>query len=108
VSEFIDDECEVIVLTDEEGTDHEFELIELLEVGDREYAVLAPLDDEEAKDDDEGEAIILRVETNENGERIFSDIDDDEEWEEVASAWESSLEEDYEDDEDLDEDEDED
>lgn len=90
------DDSDVIVLTDDEGNDHEFELLEILEVNDREYAVLAPLDGEgPAEDEDVGEdeAIILRVETDENGERVFSDIEDDEEWEAVAEAWESSLEE---------------
>jgi len=91
------DNGDVIVLTDEDGKDHEFELIEILEVDAREYAVLAPLDGEGAEagaeptDEDEDEAIILRVETDENGDRVFSDIEDDAEWEKVAEAWESSL-----------------
>lgn len=94
-----EDDLDVIVLTDEDGEDHEFELIEILEVGDNEYAVLAPLDGEDAEaedtvEDDEGEAIILRVETDENGDRVFSDIEDDAEWEQVAEVWESSLEDD--------------
>jgi len=100
VGEIYDEECDVIVLTDEDGKDHEFELIEILEVGDNEYAILAPLDGEATDEEEaEDEAIILRVETDENGERVFSDIDDDEEWERVAEVWESSL------DEELDEDE---
>jgi len=80
------DDGDVIVLTDEDGKDHEFELIEILEVDAREYAVLAPLDGAGAEagaeptDEDEDEAIILRVETDENGDRIFSDIEDDAEW----------------------------
>lgn len=94
--EDFEDDVEVIVLTDEDGVDHEFELIETLRVGDREYAVLAPLDgdEDEGEDEDfEDEAIILRVETDENGERVFVDIEDDEEWERVAEAWEASCEE---------------
>ncbi len=106
MGEQFEDDSDVIVLTDENGEDHEFELIEILEVDDHEYAVLTPLDGEAegegetgADDVDEDEAIILRVETDEKGERIFADIEDDEEWEKVAEAWESSLE-----DEDWDED----
>jgi len=104
VGEEYEDDADVIVLTDDDGQDHEFELIEILELDEREYAVLAPLDGESDADEvDEDEAIILRVETDENGERVFSDIEDDEEWEKVAEAWESSL-----DDEELEEGEDED
>jgi uncharacterized protein YrzB (UPF0473 family) len=100
VGEIYDEECDVIVLTDEDGKDHEFELIEILEVGDHEYAILAPLDGDETEGDEaDDEAIILRIETDENGERVFSDIDDDEEWEKVAEVWESSLDEELEDDE---------
>lgn len=92
VGEQYEDDADVIVLTDDDGQDHEFELIEILELDEREYAVLAPLDGESDADEvDEDEAIILRVETDENGERVFSDIEDDEEWEKVAEAWESSL-----------------
>lgn len=98
MGEDYEDDEDVIVLTDEDGHDHEFQLIEILEVDEHEYAVLAPLDSaaeagsESDEDVDEDEAIILRVETDEKGDRIFSDIEDDDEWEKVAEAWESSLE----------------
>lgn len=93
MGEQYEDDADIVVLTDEEGEDHEFELIDILEIEEREYAVLAPLDGEDEEDElDEDEAIILRVETDEDGERVFSDIEDDEEWKTVAEAWESSLE----------------
>lgn len=110
MDEQYEDGDDVIVLTDDEGKEHEFELIDVLEVDDHEYAVLAPLNggsedsEEGAEDFDEDEAIILRVDTDENGERVFSDIEDDEEWEKVAEAWESSLDEEEWDDEDEEED----
>ncbi len=103
-------EADVIVLTDEKGQEHEFELLEILQVGDREYAVVAPLDEDEEEDEDleDGEAIILRVETDENGDRIFTDIEDDEEWQRVADAWDAEMEgEEWEDEGEDDEDEDE-
>jgi putative Holliday junction resolvase len=96
VGEQYEDDIDVIVLTDEDGKEHEFELIEILEIDEREYAVLAPLDgesdaDETADEAGEDEAIILRVETDKNGDRVFSDIEDDAEWEKVAEAWEATL-----------------
>lgn len=101
MGEKFDEEIDVIVLTDEDGQDHEFELIEILEVDDQEYAVLAPLDGEGETEDEEvdfeDEAIILRVETDANGDRVFCDIESDEEWDKVAEAWESSLDEEVED-----------
>jgi len=93
---------EIIVLTDEEGTEFEFQIIDVLEVEGKRYAVLFPLD-EDAEDD---EALIMRLEQDENGDDILVDIEDDEEWEKVVAEWERILEE--EEDEDLeDEDDDE-
>ncbi|KAF0197456.1 MAG: hypothetical protein FD169_438 [Bacillota bacterium] len=90
---------EIIVLTDEEGTEYEFQIIDVLEVDGKRYAVLFPLE-EDAEDD---EALIMRLETDENGDDILIDIEEDEEWEKVVAEWERILEE--EDDEDEDEEE---
>ncbi|MCL5677485.1 MAG: DUF1292 domain-containing protein [Firmicutes bacterium] len=79
---------EVIVLTDENGEEHEFTLIDVLEVDGKEYAVLLP-----PEDDDDDEAVILRLETDEQGNDVLVDIDSEEEFERVAEAWEELLEE---------------
>ncbi|MBC9785631.1 DUF1292 domain-containing protein [Heliobacillus mobilis] len=81
----------IIVLTDEDGNELEFEELDRVEVDGREYAILLPLDDEE------DEAIILRVEYEENGEEVFSHIEDDEEWEKVADFWQEMSEEELDD-----------
>lgn len=80
---------EIIVLTDEEGTEYEFQIIDVLEVEGKRYAVLFPLD-EDAEDD---EALIMRLEQDENGDDILVDIEDDAEWEKVVAEWERILEE---------------
>ncbi|MFZ3172705.1 MAG: DUF1292 domain-containing protein [Carboxydocellales bacterium] len=80
----------IVTLTDEEGNDHEFEVIDVIKVEDSEYAILRPLEDDE--DEDEDEAIILKVTTDEEGNEILMDIEDDEEWEKVADAWQESIE----------------
>lgn len=57
---------------------------------------LAPVE----TNDDEDEALILRMDTDENGEMALVPIDDEEEWERVVEAWEklADLDEDDEDD----------
>ncbi len=103
---------QTIVLTDEEGHEHEFTIIDVIEVDERQYAVLlpvAPLEAEAGEEEPEGieDAVILRLEQDEKGDDVLVDIEDDDEWERVAQAWEESLEEEFEDgDEDEDEDED--
>ncbi|MGI6678620.1 MAG: DUF1292 domain-containing protein [Dehalobacterium sp.] len=79
-----------IVLLDEEGTEHEFEVLDLIEVDGAEYAILYPMVAEDEEDVDE--AIILKIEKDENGEELLTEIEDDEEWEKVADAYESILE----------------
>jgi len=81
---------DVLVLIDEEDQEHEFELIGELEVDGANYKVLVPLD-EETEDDEEEEVIILKAVLDENGEELLSDIEDDEEWEKVADAWDEAL-----------------
>jgi len=82
-----------VVLTDEEGYEHEFIELERMELDGTQYAVLVPLGEEEEYEEEEGEleeeeAIILRIQLDENGEEVYYDIESDEEWERVAHAWE--------------------
>ena len=78
---------DLVVLTDENGEEHEFELVDVFDVDGREYAVLASTEDE-----DDEEAIVLRVEKDTDGNDQLVDIEDDEEWEKVAARWDEILE----------------
>lgn len=81
-----DDECEeTVVLTDENGKEHEFVVLDTLEIDSNTYMVLMPVEDEAEAD----EAIILKLEKDEAGNEILVDIEDDEEWEKVADVWQN-------------------
>ena len=84
-------EDEVLTLTDEEGNEHEFSVIDIIEMEGSEYAILLP---HEGGEDDEDEAIILRIDSDDDGNEVLVDIEDDEEWEKVADTWASMVEED--------------
>jgi putative Holliday junction resolvase len=86
-----DEEDEIITLTDEDGNEHEFVVVDVIEVENLEYAILLPIDTE---DDEEAEAVILRLEKDADGDDILVDIDAEDEWEKVAQAYEDLLEED--------------
>lgn len=79
---------EVIVLTDEDGNEHEFTIVQVIKVDEKDYAILLPLHGEE----EEEEAVILRID-QENGEDILVEIENEEEFERVAEAWEELLDE---------------
>lgn len=85
---FDDEEFPILVLVDEDGEEHEFELLAELEIEDQSYRVLIPAtEDEEIDEDEEVEVIILKVVYDEEGNEFLADIEDDEEWEKVADAW---------------------
>lgn len=77
-----------IILTDENGVELEFEIIDLMEIEEEVYAILLPTAEGEEND----EAIILKVGQNEKGEDILFEIEDDEEWEMVAKTWWEAVE----------------
>lgn len=73
---------EVITLVDEDGQEHNFTLLDIVSVDEQRYAVLLPEEDPE-----EG-AVIFRIDTDEEGEDLLVDIEDDDEFERVVSALE--------------------
>lgn len=79
---------EVILLTDEDGNEHEFTIVQVIKVDDKDYAILMSAEDAE----DEG-AVILRIDINAAGEDELVEIEDDDEFERVAEVWEDLLDE---------------
>ncbi len=84
-------EDEVITLVDEDGKEHQFALLDVIEVDENEYAILVPAEDGDAEEADE--AVILRMEEDDEGNEVLVDIDDEAEFERVATAWEELLDE---------------
>lgn len=90
-------EKDVISLLDEEGREHEFEIVDALELGDQQYLALVPLYDETQAEEaleDSGELVILRVsdEEDEDGEQYLDAIEDEEEYNRVADLFMGRLE----------------
>lgn len=71
-----EEEIETLTLTDEEGNEIEFELMDIIEYDDNEYAVLLPLEDEGAADGVD-EVVILLVESETEDEQYFAAVEDD-------------------------------
>lgn len=87
-----EEEFDTIILTDDEGHDHEFLHLDTLEVDGSTYFVLLPITEEESVDEDADEAIILKLGHDAEGNEMLLDIEDDDEWEKVADAWENMEE----------------
>ena len=80
-----EEECTVeeYTLTDEDGNESRYDLIGTLELNDKNYVALLPVEDTEGN-----EYVILRVEQDEDEEPVFVTIDDDDEFDSVADAFE--------------------
>ncbi|MBR7165999.1 MAG: DUF1292 domain-containing protein [Clostridia bacterium] len=77
-----------VTLTDEEGVEREFDIIGSLEMDGNEYFALV------AVEGNEDEYIILKV-IEENGEEVLITIDDDDEFDRVADAFDDEMLEEY-------------
>ncbi len=87
MTEMMEDMDKVLELVDEEGVDHDFEILDMIEMDGKKYFILLPLDDEE--DEEEDAAIVMRVDVDENGEDLLCEIEDDEEWKRVTEAYDA-------------------
>ncbi len=78
---------DVFTLTDEEGNEHEFELIDIMEVDGTQYYALVPFtEDPDAMLEEDTELVILKV-GEENGEEFLSTIDNDEEYDRIGAMF---------------------
>lgn len=76
-------EVEIYTLQDEEGNEHEFELIGMTEKNGVKYYAMIPADEKDASEGDEVEYVILKAIT-EDGEETLITIDDDDEFDDIA------------------------
>ena len=86
----------IVSVLDDEGNEHQFEILDAIETDDGRYVALLPIYTEaEAAIEDDGELVILEV-VNDEGEDLLVPIEDDEVFENIADAFQERLEEYYE------------
>lgn len=74
----------VIVMTDEAGADHRFQVIDMISVDGQLYALLLYVGGPGERQDDTEDVVVMRV-REENGEQIFKTIDDETELDRVLA-----------------------
>ena len=70
----------IIILNDEDGNEVKFEFLDLIEYNSEEYVVLLPMaEDDDNQEDEDGEVVILKLESvDENaGEESYVSVDDE-------------------------------
>lgn len=70
------DDDSIVTLTDDEGNEVDFLLLDVVEYEGGDYLVLLPLEEEEGEEDVSDDVLILKAENTEDGE-IFSGIEDE-------------------------------
>lgn len=79
----MENDVKTITLNDEDGKEIEFEVITKLDIQDKEYVIVIPMDS------DEVDAVALRIDKDDQGSDILVSIEDDDEFELVQEAYET-------------------
>ena len=83
---------DLITLTDDDGKEFSFEVLDAIETDEGRYLAMLPTyDDPKKMLDDSGELVIVKV-LEEDGEEYYTEIEDDDEYETVADAFVDRLE----------------
>lgn len=82
---------DIVTLTDDDGKEYSFEILDAVETDEARYLAMLPVyDDPKKLLDDSGELVIVKV-MEENGEEYFCEIEDDDEYETIADAFMDRL-----------------
>lgn len=84
---------DILTLQDEDGVDHEFEVLDTYEQDDSRYLALVPVE-EDALEEDDGELVILKVEGEDEDEFLVA-IEDEAEFDKISAIFMERLEEYY-------------
>lgn len=87
--EMTEEFSDIYTLIDEEGNEIDFELLEKAEFEGKIYYAMAPVEQQEGED---GEYVILRLDSEENDEDVnLVTIEDDDEFDRVADFFDDLL-----------------
>ena len=84
----LEQEERTVTLTLDDGSEVECVVLTIFEAGDRDYIALLPTEGAEA---DEGEVYLYRYEEDADGNPSLDNIEDDDEYEVVADAFDELL-----------------
>lgn len=95
INDYEDEELNnIIILSDENGEDVEFEFLDLIEYDSEEYIVLLPVAEDEEEQD--GQVVILKVESTENeDEESYVSVDDEEVLNEVFQIFKEKFKDEF-------------
>ncbi|MDD2956412.1 MAG: DUF1292 domain-containing protein [Oscillospiraceae bacterium] len=81
---------DIVSLSDEDGTEYQFEIVDRLEKDGNLYYALIPVIDENNLSDDNGELVVLRS-AGEGEDEYLEAIEDEDEFNEIAAIFMEEL-----------------
>ena len=84
----------LVILLDEDGEEHPFECLDIIEMDGNTYACLVPYMEEIEDEDEMMEVVIMKVAEDENGEEVLEMIDSEEELDQVFAIFKTHVDED--------------
>ena len=88
---------DIVTLTDDDGKEYSFEILDAIETDTGRYLAMLPYyADAKEQLDDSGELVLVKTVLDDDGEEYFEDIADDEEYETIAEFFIQRLSEEYE------------
>ena len=91
---------EKIILVDDEGNELECEVIDIFEYNGGKFVALTPVEEEGQEEGEEIQVEFMRLQEEKDGDFTLEEIEDDEEFEAVATYWDSLLDEECDEDQD--------
>lgn len=87
----LDTGADILTLLDEEGVEHQFEVVDSAEVDGQSYMALVPIFDQPPELlEDTGELVVLKV-IEENGEEFLEAIEDEAEFDKIGDFFMERL-----------------
>ena len=88
---------DIVTLTDDEGKEYAFEILDAIETDSGRYLAMLPyFADPKEQLDDSGELVLVKVFEDEDGEEYFEDIPDDDEYDTIADLFIDRLQDTFE------------
>lgn len=85
---FDDMAADLYTLVDEDGVEQQFEMLDVMDVGDDRYYALVPYYDDPTKElEADSELVVLKSEYDKNGDENLVSIDDDAEYERIGNMF---------------------
>ncbi len=89
----MDDNDDLLVLTDDEGNDVTLEFVDRIEYRGEEYAVMIPVDED--NEEDAASVVIMRIDEDADGDEAFSSINDDKIMNKVFEIFKTKFSDEY-------------